>query len=355
MFQSFYYSADEYGIPSDVIIDNGRDFRAKDFAGGRKIIKVDSDIVKTTSMLDELKVKVHFALPYNAQTKPIERDFLKVKELLSKHSVGYRGGNVTERPEKLRKEIAQGKILKFEEFKEIFDDFIINVFNKMPSQGKNHKGKSPNELFALEFTEKRVVSKDALKLFCTRTSKDLSITRCGVKDSELGITYWADWMTGQKGTKVYLRRDVKSYQEAWIFNSTDNEFIGKAFVSELAPALADGEISKQEFKEAISTKKRNKKIAKAYTSIEEIELNEKVLNHKTVLAENNYPLNPKVSIMANSKMDKAVRKQKNNEKIGTHDLSIFLEEPQKEQNLYLFESDREIEKAEQEYLKNYGY
>ncbi len=28
-------------------------------------------------MLDELNVKVHFALPYNAQTKPIERDFLK--------------------------------------------------------------------------------------------------------------------------------------------------------------------------------------------------------------------------------------------------------------------------------------
>ncbi|MEI7475803.1 MAG: transposase domain-containing protein [bacterium] len=200
IFQSFYYSANEYGIPSDVIIDNGRDFRAKDFAGGRKVIKVDSDIVKTTSMLDELKVKAHFALPYNAQTKPIERDFLKVKELLSKHAVGYRGGNVTERPEKLRKEIAQGKILKFEELKKIFDDFIINVFNKMPSQGKNHKGKSPDELFAIEFTEKRVVSKDALKLFCTRTSKDLSITRYGVKDSELGIKYWADWMIGQKVT-----------------------------------------------------------------------------------------------------------------------------------------------------------
>ena len=54
-------------------------------------------------MLDELNVKVHFALPYNAQTKPIERDFLKIKELLSKHCVGYRGGNVVERPEKLAK------------------------------------------------------------------------------------------------------------------------------------------------------------------------------------------------------------------------------------------------------------
>ena len=32
-------------------------------------------------MLKELNVNVHFALPYNAQTKPVERDFLKIKEL----------------------------------------------------------------------------------------------------------------------------------------------------------------------------------------------------------------------------------------------------------------------------------
>ena len=94
---------------------------------------------KTTSMLDELNVKVHFALPYNAQTKPIERDFLKIKELLSKHCVGYRGGNVVERPEKLAKEIKAGKIIPFDDFKIIFDKFIVDVLNKRPSEGKTSK------------------------------------------------------------------------------------------------------------------------------------------------------------------------------------------------------------------------
>ena len=171
IFQSFYYAVETYGLPNDVIIDNGKDYRSKDFAGGRKKINVETNEAKTTSMLAELNVDVHFALPYNAQTKPIERDFLKIKELLSKHCVGYRGGNVVERPEKLAKEIKDGKIIPFEKFKEIFDDFIINILNKRPSQGKNHNGLSPNELFNQEFKEKITTSRDALKLFCMRTSR----------------------------------------------------------------------------------------------------------------------------------------------------------------------------------------
>ena len=81
IFQTFYYSASEYGLPEDVIIDNGKDYRSKDFAGGRNHFKVDINEGRANSMLNELNVNVHFALPYNAQTKPVERDFLKIKEL----------------------------------------------------------------------------------------------------------------------------------------------------------------------------------------------------------------------------------------------------------------------------------
>ena len=172
IFQTFYYAADEYGIPEHIIIDNGKDYRAKDFAGGRKVCKISVNEVKTDSMLDNLGVKAHFALPYNAQTKTIERDFLKIKELFSKHMQGYRGGNVTERPEKLKIEIKQGKILKFSELKEIFNDFIENVFNKFPSQGKILQGRSPDELWAEEFTEKSCF-KRCIKTLLYKNFKDL--------------------------------------------------------------------------------------------------------------------------------------------------------------------------------------
>ena len=51
------------------------------------------------------------------------------------------------------KEIKAGKIIPFDVFKEVFDDFVINVLNKRPSRGKNHEGLSPDQLFNQECAE----------------------------------------------------------------------------------------------------------------------------------------------------------------------------------------------------------
>lgn len=353
IFQSFYYAAETYGLPNDVIIDNGKDYRSKDFAGGRKKINVETNEAKTTSMLAELNVDVHFALPYNAQTKPIERDFLKIKELLSKHCVGYRGGNVVERPEKLAKEIKDGKIIPFEKFKEIFDDFIINILNKRPSQGKNHNGLTPNELFNQEFKEKITTSRDALKLFCMRTSRTFTIGRNGIKDNELGITYWADWMISKTSLKVYLRRDIQNYKEAWAFKADNEEFVGKVTAVRAVAALHAETVSKDEFKEAMSIKKRNLKITKSYIKqTREISLEEKCENYKTAYASVEKACKPKVSRIANTNMDKAIRKNKEMEAFGRQDLSMFLEEKVvKEEPLYLFETDKILEEERKASLK----
>lgn len=353
IFQSFYYAAETYGLPNDVIIDNGKDYRSKDFAGGRKKINVETNEAKTTSMLAELNVDVHFALPYNAQTKPIERDFLKIKELLSKHCIGYRGGNVVERPEKLAKEIKDGKIIPFEKFKEIFDDFIINILNKRPSQGKNHNGLSPDELFNQEFKEKITTSRDALKLFCMRTSRTFTIGRNGIKDNELGITYWADWMISKTGLKVYLRRDIQNYKEAWAFRADNEEFVGKVTAVRAVAALHAETVSKEEFKEAMSIKKRNLKVAKSYIKqTREISLEEKCENYKTAYASVEKACKPKVSKIANTNMDKAIRKNKEMEAFGRQDLSVFLDEKiVKEEPLYLFETDKILEEERKASLK----
>lgn len=359
IFQSFYYSAEEYGLPLDVLLDNGKDFRCKDFAGGRKVLKIDANEAKTTSMLAELNVKVHFALPYNAQTKPIERDFLKIKELLSKHCVGYRGGNVVERPEKLADEIKKGKLIPFNTFKEIFDDFVINILNKRPSQGKNLKGLSPDELFNSEFKEKIIVSKDALKLFCMRTSRTYTIGRNGIKDGSLDITYWADWMISKYGLKVYLRRDIKNYKEAWVFKESNSEFVGKIYATKAIVALNAEGISKDEFKEAISNKKRISKIVQAYAKqTQEIGIEEQCQNYKAAYLQASYlkasaGANPKVSKIANTNMDKAIRKNREQQKVGKQNLSILKDFANTSEKFYLFETDLLLEQ-ESKGVK-YGY
>ena len=370
IFQSFYYAVEEFGLPKDVIIDNGKDYRSKDFAGGRKDFKIETNKNKTSAMLKELNVNVHFALPYNAQTKPVERDFLKIKELLSKHCIGYRGGNVVERPEKLAKEIKDGKIMKFEDFKELFDKTIINILNKKPSNGKNLNGRCPDDLFYEEYKEKIVTSKDALKLFCSRTSNTYTISKNGVKDGKLQTTYWADWMIHKKGMKVYLRRDIKNYKEAWVFNAQNDEFLGKAEAVKSVAALYAPEVSKEEFEAAVATKKRNIKITKAYIKQnKEISAMEKYQNYETAYqsVEREYKKPVKVSKIANTSMDKAIQKNKDMESFGKADLSIFLPEKEKkkfylwetekyldepEEELYLYETDRII--AEERKKRGYG-
>ena len=343
IFQAFYYAAERFGLPKDVIIDNGKDYRCKDFAGGRhkERIKIETDNSKTSSMLDELNVNVHFALPYNAQTKPIERDFLKLKEILSKHIYGYRGGNVIERPERLSKEIKEEKIFTFERFKTAFNDYIINVLNKKPSAGKNHKGLSPDELFNQEFNEIIKPTRDALKLFCMRTSRNYTIARNGIKDRQLDITYWADWMVSQMSIKVYLRRDPENYKEAWVFKLDNDEFLGKCTAVKAVAALHANEVSKEEFQEALAIKKHSLKITKEYLkNLEMIPLEEQCNNYKIAYSQKEKERNPKVTIIANTPMDQAIRKNKEMEAFGKNDLSMFIDEPKsKEDDLYLFETD----------------
>ena len=310
IFQAFYYGVSRFGIPEDVYLDNGKDYRCKDFAGGRvQTVKVKKMTDKENSLINNLGITVHFALPYNAQTKPVERDFLKIKEYLSKGFVGYRGGKITERPEKLKKEVKQKKILEFSEFKVIFDDFIENILNKMPSNGKVLRGKCPDEIWSDEFKVKKIISKDALKLFCMRTSKPVKIGRNGVRDSQLDITYWGEWMYTEKGRKVFLRRDINAYQEAWVFDAITEEYLGKANLFQETSFLAKSNIEKAQLNKAMAAKKKEKKTMRSYVDVlQGIAEKEKFERTKLTLKQD-YTSNPAIVEISNTKMDQVVKKE----------------------------------------------
>ena len=312
IFQAFYYGVQKYGLPTDVYLDNGKDYRCKDFAGGRiQSVKVEHSNTRENSLMKNVGITVHFALPYNAQTKPVERDFLKIKTFLSKHFIGYRGGKIIERPEKLRNEIKNNKIMQYGDFKLLFDDFIENFLNKKPSKSKVLQGKSPDEAWCNEFTVKRVISKDALKLFCMRTSKNVSIGRNGVYDSQLQLTYWDEWMIAEKGRKVYLRRDINAYQEAWVFDAVTDEFLGKANVNQAVSFLASTNVQKAEYKKAIEAKNKEKKILKNYIQCKYSPTNTEIITNLKKGLDNKVLENtPVISEISNTLMDQVVTSKK---------------------------------------------
>lgn len=225
VLDAFYKAARVYGIPKTVYLDNGKDYRSKDFAGGRtNKTKVNLDEIKIRSLTAMLEIEVIFAIPYNAQAKPIERDFLNYKQWLDKKFPGYRGGNVIERPEILVKELKQKNgIVKLGQYMHIMDYYINEILHKTPDDGKVQNGRTRNQTWIEEtnyFIEKgiapalRKVREDDLKLFCMRMSGDHPIKRNGVVLSQKhNLYYWGDWMYGCKGEYVYLRRNNKSIKK----------------------------------------------------------------------------------------------------------------------------------------------
>lgn len=337
IFQAFYYGVLNFGIPEDVYLDNGKDYRCKDFAGGRtRVIKVKHKN-NGGSLIQNLGINIHFALPYNAQTKPVERDFLKIKEFLSKGFVGYRGGKITERPEKLKNEIKNEQIMQFDDFKKLFDRFIEEYLNKRPSKGKVLQGRCPDELWAEEFTKKKVISKDALKLFCMRTTNNVTIKRNGIFDSQLQISYWAEWMITEKGRKVYIRRDINAYQEAWVFDAQTDEYLGKGNANQPASFLANTDIEKSEYQKQVAIKNKEKKILKSYIKTKYNPSNEDIIeNLINSLDKVDFKSNATISKFSNTKMDKVVKEEKNKNSIP----SKYVTPIQPKKKLYLTEAEK---------------
>ena len=121
----------------------------------------------------------------------------------------------------------------------------------------------PDELYELE-AENSFIKPEQLSILCQRSSSDLTIGRNGVKDSKHGITYFAEWMFGVKGKKVYLRRDPTRMQQAFVFDSKTDEYLGSAWINEAALAIDESDVSREMLKEKMRTKKLARKISKGY-------------------------------------------------------------------------------------------
>ena len=356
IFQSFYLAIKNYGLPEHIYIDNGKDYRAKDFAGGRQsVINVSVDEAHVRNMVAKIGITPHFSKVYHAQTKTIERTFLTLKESFSKHMPGYRGGDVTERPEVLVQEIKTGKILHYDEFVKLLDLAIANL-NEAPSEGKVLQGRSPNQVWNEELHEIKKISNDALMLFCSRTSNDLSIGKNGIQISEKGIKlfYWGEWMTGNKGKRVYMRRAPDQYNRAWVFDAANDEYIGMAIIGETSvPVLANTDIDRAKLRNISALQAQEKKINTAYArrvanasspsdmliyAAAGIKIENELRGYGSV----EQPQQPVIRL-ANTEMDQVVLEERARQRIGTEDPAQFQPPERKQSKIYGLITDRDYD------------
>jgi hypothetical protein len=158
-------------------------------------------------------------------------------------------------------------------------------------------------------------------------------------------------MSACKGRKVYLRRDIRKYQEAWVFSAEDSDtFLGMAYTDGFkAPALATTDVEKAQLEDAITRKNKSRKLEKAY-----FESREEVSNQEKVALMEKYPsiLNtergyfpsedkPKVVEMVTTPLDGVTRQiELEEEQIRENSNKIIpLREPKKEPKRAMFWAD----------------
>jgi putative transposase len=135
----------QYGIPKMVYLDNGKDFRCKQFAGGRDwrdtVSRVELNEAVVAPLLYQLGVTPHYALPYNAKAKLIEPWFKHwVIENFARFQPGYCGGNVVDKPEQLAEQVKNGQLRKWSQILIDLENIMV-AYNL--SSHEFHDGKSP--------------------------------------------------------------------------------------------------------------------------------------------------------------------------------------------------------------------
>lgn len=217
----------KYGIPKNIYVDNGREFLTFDVGGlGHRKRKSKQDKIEPPPIFKRLGIEMTNAIVRNARAKTIERRFKDVKDRLSRLFDTYTGGNVLERPERLKKILKHGNIIDEVEFTRIVEEMLDYNFNYQEYNGpvQADKGLPRNEVYFKNLKTKRVASEEDLWLMMLRTSRPHKVNRRGVYITIAGqrLEYYNDeLLLHWQGKQVYVRYDPENLATVRVYDLED--------------------------------------------------------------------------------------------------------------------------------------
>jgi len=290
---------EHHGIPKMLYTDNGREFLFHDL-GGNGFRKKKTEELKLPSILDDLSVEFRTALPRNARAKGIERAFDTIKETFSKLYDSYTGGTVLERPDR-NKDLAKrpSELTQVDDFIAQVDIYIQGWYNKQPHRGEGMNGKCPDEVFAINLIEKRVVQQEKLNLMFMRYAKGnkgtLKVGKNGVSLKFYGqeLQFWnEDLWRLYFGRDVYVRYSPDDLSNVRVY---DNE-MRYVCTAELRTRLGY-KATKEEIMTAQAENRRAVKVLKSYKKVKNVEAEDAlklILDEAERSIDNPYEPNPKI-------------------------------------------------------------
>ena len=258
-----------YGIPKNIYVDNGREFLTFDIGGlghrQRKSKQGEAgEKYNPPPVFTRLGIKMTNAIVRNAKAKIIERRFRDVKDHLSRLFDTYTGGNVVEKPEKLKKVLKKGGIATDAELTAIVEELLENYFNEAPYGGAiaADRGKPRMQVYQEQLFEKRTTSAEELALMLMRSARPQKVGRRGVHLDINGtrIDYWNDdFLLNYLGQTVYFRYDPENLAEVRIYDLQDRYIMTVPTDNE---AILSYNATMEEVKAGVAKTRRFAKITK---------------------------------------------------------------------------------------------
>ena len=247
VLDSFARACYAHGIPNNIKIDNGKDFKAHDLFCTEF----------SMAICNEMHINVSCAIPFNAKAKPIERLFGTLEKRYCKHLPQYLSNDPKTRPAKMKKRNAQlvQDAMPWEEFKK-FAANLIMTYNT--TQHSALGGKTPLEAYRDGFVNgaRVVMGEAALNMFLMRTTRLLKVGRNGVRVADIGHYFDCDALNMHRGESVYIRYNSDDVSKVYVFTE-DNNFL--CIATCLALCEYGGPVSMENIRELQRRKKaRNK-------------------------------------------------------------------------------------------------
>lgn len=207
---AFRNAAVERGVPNQVIIDNGRDYKQKHLSGGRRgKPRLNEDYAR--SVFGRLDIHVTFCEPFNPGSKAIESFFNGMHERFDKLFDSYCGGSPDKRPEDLYKRLRADDV-ELPTLDELVERYTawLDAYHRRPHSGDGMDGLCPFDAFErFDPVAKRTAPRETLDLLLRKTV-EVAVTRRGVRHDKAQYGIGNVKLLPLHGRKVLLRLDPNS-------------------------------------------------------------------------------------------------------------------------------------------------
>ncbi len=268
VLRTFVDAAKTYGVPKNVLLDNGKSFDNRTLQGVTKHQRLrgkrpgdlsPAEMIRVGGAFNTLGIIVTHAKKYHGQSKPIERMFGTICSRFSKLFDGYVGPSTTQKPDALKIAIKRGNIYTIDQIREAFGIWLEQDYNgKAGHSGHAMEGKSPDAVYYETRKPARVLSNEILE-FATFERTEAKVHKNGVTWKGIQYGYAMDELINRRGETVVLAVDERQVDHVYVID-LNGAWICCAQANQRLPFGPD----KRLLTEAQDIKKRARRAADEY-------------------------------------------------------------------------------------------